>query len=58
LDRLILVLEYIPDEVLMQLLERLRGLGRDDYPIRGMWNALLAGIVYQHCYVSKACFAN
>jgi len=49
LDRLILVLEYMPDEVLMQLLEHLRGLGRDDYPIRGMWNAVLAGVVYQHC---------
>ena len=33
----------------MQQLERRRGLGRDDYPVRGMWNALLAGIIYQHC---------
>ncbi len=48
LERLVLVLEYMPDEKLMQLLERLRGLGRDDFPVRGMWNALLAGIVYQH----------
>lgn len=49
LERLSLVLEYLPDERLMQLLERRRGQGRDDYPVRGMWNALLAGIVYQHC---------
>lgn len=49
LERLVLVLEYMPDELLMQLMERMRGLGRDDYPIRGMWNAVLAGIVYQHC---------
>ena len=49
LERLVLVLQYMPDEALMQLLERMRGLGRDDYPIRGMWNAVLAGIVYQHC---------
>ena len=49
LERLALVLQYMPDEKLMQLLERMRGLGRDDYPIRGMWNAVLAGIVYQHC---------
>ena len=49
LERLALVLQYMPDEALMQLLERMRGLGRDDYPIRGMWNAVLAGIVYQHC---------
>ncbi|WP_209262627.1 hypothetical protein, partial [Thiorhodococcus minor] len=25
----------------------MRGHGRDDYPVRAMWNALLAGIVYQ-----------
>jgi len=49
LERLVLVLQYMPDELLMQLLERMRGFGRDDYPIRGMWNAVLAGIVYQHC---------
>lgn len=49
LERLVLVFEYMPDEKLMQQLERRRGLGRDDYPVRGMWNALLAGVVYQHC---------
>jgi transposase len=49
LERLSLILEYMPDERLMQLLERKRGQGRDDYPVRGMWNAFLAGIVYQHC---------
>jgi len=49
LARLSLVLEYMPDERLMQLLERKRSQGRDDYPVRGMWNAFLAGIVYQHC---------
>ena len=49
LERLVLVFEYMPDEKLMQQLERRRGQGRDDHPVRGMWNALLAGIVYQHC---------
>jgi transposase len=48
LERLRLVIEYMPDEELMQQLEKARGLGRDDYPIRGMWNATLAGIVFQH----------
>jgi len=43
-----LVLEVLPDEDLMRVLERERGNGRDDYPIRPMWNSLLAGIVYQH----------
>ena len=48
LERLRLVIEYMPDEQLMMVLEKERGKGRDDYPIRAMWNALLAGIVFQH----------
>ncbi len=48
LERLRLVLRYMPDENLMRTLERKRGNGRDDYPIRAMWNSLLAGIVYEH----------
>jgi len=48
LERLRLVIEYMPDEELMQTLEKQRGKGRDDYPIRAMWNSILAGVVYQH----------
>lgn len=48
LDRLRLVLVAMPDERLVSLLEARRGRGRNDYPIRPMWNALLAGIVFQH----------
>lgn len=48
LDRLALVLATIPDEALMKALEEHRGNGRDDYPIRAMWNSYLAGIVFQH----------
>lgn len=48
LERLRLVIEYIPDEELMQMLEKQRGKGRDDYPVRAMWNSILAGVVYQH----------
>lgn len=48
LKRLKLVIEYLPDEEFMQHLEKERGNGRDDYKIRGMWNSLLAGIVYEH----------
>ncbi|KIO63175.1 transposase [Caldibacillus thermoamylovorans] len=40
LERLRLVIEYMPDEQLMRVLEKERGKGRDDYPIRAMWNAL------------------
>ena len=48
LERLMLVLEHLPDEGLMQKLEGQRKWGRDDYPIRAVWNSVLAGIVYQH----------
>jgi hypothetical protein len=48
LDRLRLVLEYLPDEPLMEKLEKQRGKGRDDYPVRGVWNSILAGVVFQH----------
>jgi len=48
LDRLRLVLEHLPDERLVQYLGVMRDHGRDDYPVRAMWNALLAGIVFQH----------
>ncbi|QSZ26574.1 transposase [Aceticella autotrophica] len=48
LERLKLVIEYMPDEELMQALEKERGKGRDDYPVRAMWNSILAGVVYQH----------
>src|SRR5690606_2544412 len=53
LERLRLVIEYMPDEELMQTLEQKRGKGRDDYPVRAMWNSLLAGIVFQHESVEK-----
>lgn len=48
LDRLILVLSVLPDEELARTLEKKRGRGRNDYPIRPTWNALIAGIIYQH----------
>lgn len=48
LERLRLVLEYMPDEQLMQILEKERGKGRDDFPVRAMWNSILAGIVFEH----------
>jgi hypothetical protein len=48
LERLRLVVDHLPDEALMEKLERQRKWGRDDYPIRPVWNSVLAGIVYQH----------
>jgi hypothetical protein len=48
LSRLKLLLDNLPDEDLMLALESARGNGRDDYPVRAVWNSLLAGIVFQH----------
>ncbi|WP_242470544.1 transposase [Thiococcus pfennigii] len=48
LDRLRLVLDHLPDERVVQYLKVMRGHGRDDYPVRAMWHALLAGTVFQH----------
>ena len=48
LERLQLVLDALPDEPLMQLLEADRGHGRNDYPVRPMWNSLIAACVFQH----------
>jgi len=48
LERLRCVLRVLPDEKLMRTLEAERGNGRDDYPVRPVWNSILAGIVFQH----------
>lgn len=48
LERLLLSLENMPDEVLVRELEEERANGRDEYSIRAEWNAVLARVVYQH----------
>ena len=48
LDRLDLVLRYIPDEDIVNELIRRRGNGRNDFPVEPMWNSLLAAVVFQH----------
>ena len=48
LQELKMVLENMPDEELMRKLENKRGNGRDDYPVRAMWNAVIAGVIYRH----------
>ena len=53
LERLKLILRHIPDEPLMQLLEKQRGHGVDKYPIRAVWNSILAGIVFQHLSIES-----
>lgn len=53
LERLRLVLDHIGDEELVRKLEEHRKCGRDDYPIRPVWNSVLAGVVYQHSSVDS-----
>ncbi len=48
LDRLRMVMASLNDEELVATLERRRGKGRDDYPVRATWNSILAGVIYQH----------
>jgi len=53
LERLRLVVEHLPDESLMRALEQQRGRGRNDYPVRAVWNSILAGVVYEHVSVES-----
>jgi len=48
LERLKLVLNTLDDEKFIRVLEKNRDKGRDDYPIRAIWNSILALVVYQH----------
>src|SRR5690625_7981618 len=48
LRRLKLVIKHLPDEELMTTLEKQRKNGRNDYPVRAIWNTILAGIVFEH----------
>lgn len=48
LERLELVLQNLSDEKIISTLEKERGNGRDEYPIRAVWNSCIAGLVFQH----------
>lgn len=48
IQRLTRILNYLPDERIIEALEAKRGKGRNEYPVRAMWRALLAGVVFQH----------
>jgi len=45
-DRLVMVLEAIPAEKLLVVLEREHWTGMKGYSARGMWSALVAGLLY------------
>lgn len=46
-ERLVIVLEGLDAEKLLAILEREHWTGRKGHSIRGMWAALIAGVVYQ-----------
>ncbi len=46
LQRVRFVLDHLPDQDIIAALSGMRG--RNDFPVRAMWNALVAGIVLQH----------
>ena len=48
LKRLKFVWENLPEDAVVEELERLRGRGRDDYPVCAMWRALVVRVVLQH----------
>ena len=53
LERLRLVLDTLPDQEIVAALEAGRGRGRNDYPVRSMWRALIAGVVFQHASIQS-----
>jgi hypothetical protein len=53
LERLALVLKYLPDEELVSTLEKKRDKGIDKYPVRAVWNSIIAGVVYEHVSVES-----
>jgi hypothetical protein len=53
LERFYLVRDNLPDEPIAIALEKNRGKGRDDFAVRAMWNAVLAGIVFQHVSIES-----
>lgn len=53
LKRFELAIEYLPDNGIIKALYENRGQGRNDFPIEAMWNALIAGVVFQHQSVAS-----
>lgn len=48
LERLKLVIDNAPDNKIIYKLKKLRGKGRNDWPVEAMWNAFLSSFVFQH----------
>ena len=57
LDRFILVRDHLPDERIIQYLEEMRGKGRNGFPVRAMWNILIAALC-SNIHRSSHCCGN
>lgn len=53
LERFKLVMETMPDQPLMEILNKERANGRNDHPIAAVWNSILAGIVFEHTNIES-----
>jgi hypothetical protein len=53
LHRLRLALDYLPDQQIIEALQSHRGKGRDDFPVAALWNAVVAGVVFQHASIES-----
>ena len=52
LERLQMVIDYILDDKIIHKLYKMRGKGRNDWPVEAMWNAFLASFVFEHRNIS------
>lgn len=48
LERLQMVLDALPDAVLIAKLYKIRGNGRNDWPCEAMWNSFIASFLFEH----------
>lgn len=52
LERLQMVIDSMPDEKIIHKLYKIRGKGRNDWPVEAMWNSFLASFVFEHQSIS------
>src|SRR5262245_47930546 len=46
------VLSSLPDQALLDGLQRARGHGRDDYPVRVLWGVVVLGVLCRHVWLN------
>ena len=53
LSRLQTILAALPDERLIQKLQKIRGKGRNEWPVAALWNSFVAGFIFDHDSVAS-----